>query len=374
MFLDLSKAFDTVDKNILTQKLSSYGFGENVIKLLNNYMSGRKMFIPNQKIINETKTINNLELGVPQGSTLGPLLFILYVNDIGDVEDKSSMIMYADDTTIVVSDKCIKSAEKHANAVMRKIYTYFCTNKLSINTSKTKYMVFSPHIRKKEKIHCKIVLNNVEVERVSEFKFLGVMIDESLNWKKHKLYIASKIVRNIGILYKSRHVLNYTELLNMYNSFILPYLLYCLPAWGGSITSKSDPIIKVQNRIIRVLTFKTRTFEARDIVRSDILDIQNLYKIEVTKIAYDFFNFKLPTPTNNIFKISSSETNKYNTRSSTRLNLFKPICKTIRDENRFYNKCTIIWNNVPYPLKLSLTKAKFVENFTTVVKENNFSN
>ena len=151
-------------------------------------------------------------------------------------------------------------------------------------------------------------------------------------------------------------------------------MLYCLPAWGGSITSKSDPIIKVQNRIIRVLTFKTRTFEARDIVRSDILDIQNLYKIEVTKIAYDFFNFKLPTPTNNIFKISSSETNKYNTRSSTRLNLFKPICETIRDENRFYNKCTIIWNNVPYPLKLSLTKAKFVENFTTVVKENNFSN
>ena len=129
----------------------------------------------------------------------------------------------------------------------------------------------------------------MEVERVSEFKFLGVMIDENLNWKKHKLYIASKIVRNIGILYKSRHVLNYTELLNMYNSFILPYLLYCLPAWGGSITSKSDPIIKVQNRIIRVLTFKTRTFEARDIVRSDILDIQNLYKIEVTKIAYDFF-------------------------------------------------------------------------------------
>ena len=73
-------------------------------------------------------------------------------------------------------------------------------------------------------------------------------------------------------------------------------------------------------------------------------------------------------------KFASSETNEYNTRGSSRLNLLRPLCRNIRDENRFYNKCTLIWNNVPYPLKLSLTKAKFVENFTTVVKENNFLN
>ena len=136
------------------------------------------------------------------------------------------------------------------------------------------------------------------------------MIDEHLNWEKHKLYISSKIRRNIGIIYKSRHILNYSDLLNMYNSFILPYLLYCLPAWGGSITSKSDPSIKIQNRIIRVLTFKSHTVDAREMVKKDILDINNLYKPEVAKVAYNFFNYTLPQPTNDIFKIVSNEVNE----------------------------------------------------------------
>ena len=375
MFLDLSKAFDTVDKNILIEKLSSYGLGENVIKLINNYMTERCMYIPNQYKSSNVKNINNLDLGVPQGSTLGPLLFILYVNDIGDiVNDMSNVIMYADDTTIIVTDKNLKNAEKCANIVMRNMYNYFCTNKLSINAKKTKYMVFSPRVRKKENLDCEILLNNKEVERVCVFKFLGVMIDEDLNWRKHKLYISSKITRNIGILYKSRHILNYRELLNMYNSFILPYLLYCLPAWGGSITSKSDPIIKVQNRIIRVMTFKSRTLDSREIVRNDILDIHNLYKLELTKIAYDFFNYTLPQPTNDLFIPINNEINPIKTRGSSRLNLVKPLCKTVRDETRFYNKCTLIWNDVPYPLKLSLNKTKFIEKYVTLLKENNFPN
>ena len=126
MFLDLSKAFDTVDKNLLTEKLSSYGLGDNVIKLINNYMSERRMYIPNCSNRTNTNNINYLDLGVPQGSTLGPLLFILYVNDIGDIiGDTSNIIMYADDTTIIVSDKNLRNAEKHANIVMGNMYRYF---------------------------------------------------------------------------------------------------------------------------------------------------------------------------------------------------------------------------------------------------------
>ena len=157
----------------------------------------------------------------------------------------------------------------------------------------------------------------------------------------------------------------------MYNSFILPYLLYCLPAWGGSITSKSDPIIKVQNRIIRVLTCKTHTAEAIEIVRNDVLEIENLYKLEVTKIAYDFFNYNLPEPTNALFKLAGGEINQNSTSGNSRLNLVRQLCKTLRAENRFYNKCTLIWNDVPYPLKLSLNKTKFIEKYTILIKENN---
>ena len=373
MFLDLSKAFDTVDKNILTEKLYSYGLGENVIKLINNYMSERRMYIPNYCNKTNANNINNLDLGVPQGSTLGPLLFILYVNDIGDmISDTSKIIMYADDTTIIVTDKSLRNAEKQANIVMGSIYRYFCINKLSINVTKTKYMVFSPHARKKENLDCKILLNDMEVERVCVFKFLGVKIDENLNWEEHKLYICSKIRRNIGIIYKSRHILNYKDLLNMYNSFILPYLLYCLPAWGGSITSKSDPIIKMQNRIIRVMTFKSHTIDARDVVKNDILNINNLYKLEVAKVAYNFFNYTLPQPTNDIFKIISNKVNACETRGSSRLNLVRLFCKTTRDETRFYNKCTLIWNDIPYPIKLSLNKTKFIEKYVDFIKDKKF--
>ena len=169
--------------------------------------------------------------------------------------------MYADDTTIIVTDKSLRDAEKQANIVMGSMYRYFCINKLSINVTKTKYMVFSPHARKKENLDCKILLNDMEVERVCVFKFLGVKIDENLNWEEHKLYICSKIRRNIGIIYKSRHILNYKDLLNMYNSFILPYLLYCLPAWGGSISLK---LFKF-SYFITLLIEDGRMFECQEI-------------------------------------------------------------------------------------------------------------
>ena len=167
MFLDLSKAFDTVDKNILTEKLYSYGLGENVIKLINNYMSERRMYIPNYCNKTNANNINNLDLGVPQGSTLGPLLFILYVNDIGDmISDTSKIIMYADDTTIIVTDKSLRNAEKQANIVMGSMYRYFYINKLSINVTKTKYMVFLSTCQENDNLDCKMLLNDMKVECV----------------------------------------------------------------------------------------------------------------------------------------------------------------------------------------------------------------
>ena len=142
--MDLSKAFDTVDKSILEQKMIELGLSKYSSLLINSYISNRKF------CMNSDKTHFNLTYGVPQGSILGPLLFIMYTYDMSNVLPENKVIVYADDTTVLVSGRSLTEAKQHCNDILTRFEQYFTLNKLSINASKTKYMIYKPSLKGKK--------------------------------------------------------------------------------------------------------------------------------------------------------------------------------------------------------------------------------
>ena len=141
VFMDLSKAFDTVDKTILEQKLYELGLTEHSTTLINSYMTERNL------CMNNDKEHYKLEYGVPQGSILGPLLFIMYTSDMTSITEHNKLIVYADDTTVLISGRTLTETIQHCNDILNRFYNYFTLNKLSINPSKTKYMLYKPTFR-----------------------------------------------------------------------------------------------------------------------------------------------------------------------------------------------------------------------------------
>ena len=236
IFMDLSKAFDTVDKTILRQKLRQLGLTDISTSLIDSYMSDRKF------CINDQKEYYTLKYGVPQGSILGPLLFILYTFDMTEITKHNKTVVYADDTTVLVSGRSLTETKQHANDILNRFYQYFTSNKLSINPSKTKYMIHRPiHGYKKNKhmndtTSTKLIMDNIPLKQVTSIKFLGIHINEGLTWDNHKQLIHSKVSKMIGLLYKCQHVMNDNDCIKMYKTFIEPYFLtFCMQLKFGGI-------------------------------------------------------------------------------------------------------------------------------------------
>ena len=146
----------------------------------------------------ETSDIRDITYGVPQGSIVGPLLFILYIKDFSGVSDKLFCVLFADDTNIFLSGKDINNLINTQDVELSKLYTWLLANKLTLNISKTHFMVF--HRAKHKKYKIVIEINNVPIEQVRHTKFLGVIFNDNLDWSNHISYINTKIAKGIGII------------------------------------------------------------------------------------------------------------------------------------------------------------------------------
>ena len=316
VFMDLSKAFDTLDHDILLYKLSRYGVKDKELSWFRSYLTGRKQFVDingTQSELLETKT------GVPQGSILGPLLFLIYMNDIPNCSKIFKFILYADDTSLLnsiqlsMSIEC-KLAVENINSELSKISDWLSVNKLSLNVKKTKYMVFH-HRNKKIPAVINLRINSIAIERVANFNFLGLMVNENLSWKSHINLISTKLSKSIGVLNKLKHILPKNVLRMLYCSLILPYLNYSLLAWGFDLVRLN----KLQKRAIRTITCSKYNAHTEPIFRKlNLLKLEDIFTLNLLKFYFKFMNQTLPGYFKTSFCLTNQRDNhSHNTRSNT---------------------------------------------------------
>lgn len=247
IFIDLKKAFDTIDHDILIKKLERYGVRGVVSKWLASYLADRQQYV---YVNGKNSDYLTVKCGVPQGSILGPSLFILYINDMHNVSPMLKYILFADDTNLFGSGKDLQILCNTISNELKKLAIWFNVNKLSLNVSKTHYIIFSNKYIAEDVV---ITLSELELERVESTKFLGVYIDSKFNWKTHIKYIETKIVKNLAVLRRVRFKLHSTSLFTLYSSMILPYLNYCCEIWGNTYMVSLNKLIVIQKKAIRTV-------------------------------------------------------------------------------------------------------------------------
>ena len=319
IYLDFSKAFDTINHKILLHKLKYYGVSGEPLKWFENYLTNRKQYVQYK---NKTSSEQIITTGVPQGSILGPLLFIIYINDIAKITKNFKFTIYADDTTLI-EPLCTfthpSSGNKHKlskeiNAELEKIVEWLALNKLSLNAKKTKFMIFHHKQKSIENIVPKLMINNVVIERVKVFNFLGVTIDEHVTWKPHAQKVAAKIACTIGTMKQLKHFLPANIMKTLYNSLILPHISYGIILWGKELKR----INKLQKWAIRTIDVAKYNAHTEPIFkRLHLLKAQDIYKLTAIKVFHKYKNNKLPSYFNGMFEYLPS-THNHNTRYRNR--------------------------------------------------------
>ena len=349
VFIDLQKAFDTVNHSILLHKLSHYGIRGTVNDWFSSYLSNR---IQTTQVGSHVSRKESTLCGVPQGSVLGPLLFLIYVNDIYMASDKLTFYLFADDTNLLYADKNLKSLETIVNCKLFKVVAWLIANALSLNIKKTNYIIFHPY---QKRINYNICIKAYDsrtktffdLERKDYVKYLGVIIDEHLSWKHHINYIALKISRNIGIISRLRHFVPLKTLLSIYNSLISPYISYGLIAWGQSSKSHLDRILVLQKRVVRLVYFLPfRTHAIPYFAQSNILPITMLYFKLSSILMLDITTNSAPHNICNLFTFTQ-DIHQHNTRSASSGNYYINHSRLNHHKNSFSIVGAKIWNSIP---------------------------
>ena len=253
--IDLKKAFDTVDHEILCQKLEHYGVVSKELSWFKSYLSNRKQYC---RFNGADSNINDINVGVPQGSCLGPLLLLVYINDLPCIVKNSKVSMYADDTSIYHSSKDIMQLNTALNEELRRLDMWLQGNKLSLNVVKTRSILITTKQKKKYPTVSNQALQpsirDEHIEVICNSKYLGAQIDVNLTWKNQIKSVTEKASRAMGFLKNAKHFLPESIAKTRYTSIFEPHFQYCCSIWGCCNSTDILQLQRLQNRAARIVT------------------------------------------------------------------------------------------------------------------------
>ena len=251
VLLDLKNAFDTVNHDILVQKLELYGITGNALAMIQSYLSDRKQKCQLGDVMSSKRHVT---CGIPQGSVLGPLLFLLYINDLPECLQKATPRLFADDTNLTVAGESIEEVELAMNNDFHCVHKWMLANKLSLNSSKTEFLLIGSNHRLKNLINQpNIKINQDKIKQVHYSRLLGVQIDEKLTWNKHVEDVAKKSTSGVGAIRRIRDFVDRETLISIYNALVRPHFEYCSEVWDTLGIGLSTRLQKLQNRAARII-------------------------------------------------------------------------------------------------------------------------
>ena len=326
VFIDLEKAFDTVNHNILLSKLDHYGIRENALAWIQSYLYNRSQSV----CLNGTSSRNEvISCGVPQGSILGPLFFIIYINDMHNAVKSSMIHHFADDTNLLFSSEDPKEMAKILNKDLSLLFDWLCANRLSINVSKTEFIVFRPPKRPfKERITLK--LNGIKIFESKKIKYLGVIMDTRLRWNHHINELIKKLNRTVGMIYKIRSDCTRKVLLSLYHSIFHSHLSYGISVWGNSSCNNISRVSILQKKMIRAVTFSDFHQHTAPLLKElNVLRVNDLFNYKTASLMWDLDHNTLPNSLATLFTWRDDIHNR-NLRDNDKKKLYTA--------HRFHNK------------------------------------
>ena len=348
VFIDFSKAFDCIDHNILISKLTLYGLDPSAIAFITSYFESRK-----QRTIIDGHTSNTSKVtyGTAQGSILGPLIFIIYVNDLFlEIVNKENIIMYADDTLLMSSSSDINESVSKCQSMLDAIIKWCDKNKLTVNIKKTKCM-FINSLNQTPNVVPMIKGNSLDV--IKHFEYLGMQIDDKLQMNRHVENMYKKARCKLGILYKIRRFIGYQTSILLYKVMIRPHLEYGDFIVGTANQNFINKLDRLQDKAVRLAEY--RTYENRQDI-SDLMNVLGIEKLEIRRnrslLNLMYTESKIPS--------NIEESKDYMIlRSTNKVKMKSDFTKLTKIQRSPYYRGLKLWNSLPENVQKEESKSKF---------------
>lgn len=320
--VDLSKAFDSVSHDILLDKLVYHGIQENELSLIRSYLENRRQVV---RIDNQYSNILKVLRGVPQGSVIGPFLFLVYVNDLPDYLPQTT-VMYADDTTLITKDKCISKLYDLNDEMLAKSATWMLHNSLVLNHSKTETIYF----------HLSNIKTNINNKNT--VKLLGIHLDTKLNWNAHTAQVCKKLSRSLFLLRKLKSCVSGSLLITAYYAYFHSHLLYGNMLWGNSTGAQT--VFKWQKKAIRIIVGITDRESCRPYFKDlKIITVPSLY----------ILNCLVHIKENYVKYVTRGSVHSYDTRQKFKLNT--PYVRLSKSQNSYEHIGLKLYNMLPHTVR-----------------------
>ena len=367
VYVDLSKAFDTIDHKTLLRKLDKMGIRGVANKWVNSYLNGRFMRV---KIKSKTGVClsENLEIkrGCPQGSILGPFYFCCMINDLHLYLTECKAICYADDTTVYCSGKNISEIQHKLEEDFVTLVQWFAENNLSLNVFKTQFQIFN--LGKTSTPSAAISIDGNTINSSESVKMLGFFIDDKLKWTKHVDMIMNKLNSSKFMLDSCKNVLSYEAKLMYYHAHFSSHLSYGLRLWGPMCNkTQLGKLFKKQKKVIRSICNSSYRAHTDPLYKSTgILKLNEMICLDLLKLSYKLQHEELPVLLNECFQSEKESTTRIVTRNS-KLPKIRRHTSSIYNKS-FLNKVIILWTKIPMSCKCKLSLSSFVKETKKFIK------